>query len=390
MKKFGYFDYYGATGSIDKVDDYLFNGEYLMIGEDGGNFFTERDNSFIANGKFWANNHVHVLQPILINIWFLKYCLDTFNLPHMGLITGIAVPKLNQENLNSILIPLPELQYQHKVVEFIKKFDTPLIEYGLLEQQASQLDSNIFVQLKKSMLQYAIQGKLVAQNPSDEPASELLKRIRAEKKAQLGKKYIDSYIYKGDDNCYYEKIGPEVKNITEEIPFEIPENWAWSRLNTFIDFSKNETVKAISIQEDDWVLDLEDIEKDSGKILCKKCMRDVLSKSDKHKFDAGNVLYSKLRPYLNKVIVADENGYCTTEILVFNFGQQILNRYAQIYLMSPFFVGYAMVGAYGVKMPRIGSERGNQAFIPIPPYNEQQRIYKAHNNFLSIIDKGEN
>ena len=173
------------------------------------------------------------------------------------------------------------------------------------------------------------------------------------------------------------------------MPFEIPENWAWSRLNAFIDFSKNETVKATSIQEDDWVLDLEDIEKESGKILCKKRMRDVLSKSDKHKFEAGNVLYSKLRPYLNKVIVADENGYCTTEILVFDFGQQILNRYAQIYLMSPFFVSYAMAGAYGVKMPRIVSERGNQALIPVPPYNEQARIISGYNTYLSIINKGE-
>ena len=79
----------------------------------------------------------------------------------------------------------------------------------------------------------------------------------------------------------------------------------------------------------------------------------------KQSFCKGNVLYSKLRPYLNKVIVADDNGYCTTEILAFDFGQYIVVQYAQIYLMSPYFVDYAMAGAYGVKMPRIGSTRGN-------------------------------
>ena len=297
---------------------------------------------------------------------------------------------LNSTKLKNMLVPLPPFSEQERIVAQIKKYEPLILEYNRLEQEKSKLDGEIYDNLKKSILQYAIQGKLVSQDPNDEPASVLLERIRAEKKAQLGKKYVDSYIYKGDDNCYYEKIGTSIKNITEEITFEIPENWSWSRLNTFIDFSKNETVKATAIQKNDWVLDLEDIEKQSGKLLCKKRMRDVLSRSDKHKFESSNVLYSKLRPYLNKVIIADEKGYCTTEILVFNFGQQIINRYAQIYLMSPFFVDYAMAGAYGVKMPRIGSERGNQALIPIPPYNEQQRILKAFNTFLSIIDKGEN
>ena len=75
------YDYYGATGVIDKVENYLFDGIYLMIGEDGGNFYTQRDNSFIANGKFWANNHVHIVSPILLNIKYLKHCLDSTNFP---------------------------------------------------------------------------------------------------------------------------------------------------------------------------------------------------------------------------------------------------------------------------------------------------------------------
>ena len=82
-------------------------------------------------------------------------------------------------------------------------------------------------------------------------------------------------------------------------------------------------------------------------------MKDLLSKSDKHLFYKGNVLYSKLRPYLNKVIVADEDGACTTEILAFDFGH-IYNKYAQVYLMSPFFVDYANNDSYGIKMPRLG------------------------------------
>ena len=186
-------------------------------------------------------------------------------------------------------------------------------------------------------------------------------------------------------SCYYEKVGSTVKNITDEISFDIPDNWNWARLGYLIDFSKSVTVSSSDINENDWILDLEDIEKETGKLLCKKRMLDIKSKSDKHKFFVGNVLYSKLRPYLNKVIIADENGYCTTEILAFDFGLNINNRFAQIYLMSPYFVDYAMAGAYGVKMPRIGSDRGNLALIPIPPLNEQTRIVNAIDNIFSKI-----
>ena len=187
------------------------------------------------------------------------------------------------------------------------------------------------------------------------------------------------YAEQWEEFCYYEKVGETVTNISDEIPFELPENWAWIRLGYIIDFSKSDTITASQIDPSSWVLDLEDIEKDSGRVLQKKAMRETQSKSDKHSFYKGNVLYSKLRPYLNKVIVADDDGYCTTEILAFDFGQYIVAQYAQIYLMSPYFVDYAMAGAYGVKMPRIGSTRGNAALMPIPPFNEQIRIVERYN-----------
>ena len=188
------------------------------------------------------------------------------------------------------------------------------------------------------------------------------------------------------DNRYYEKVGSEVKDITDELPFEIPDNWVWIRLGYIVDFSQSDTVAASQINPSSWVLDLEDIEKDSGKLLQRKTFGETQSKSDKHCFFKGNVLYSKLRPYLNKVIVADADGYCTTEILAFNFGQHIAAQYAKTFFMSPFFVDYAMDGAYGVKMPRIGSHRGNSALMPLPPYTEQIHLVNRIDELFEQID----
>lgn len=283
------------------------------------------------------------------------------------------------EYLKAVLVPVPPLSEQTRLVERYNLLLSLIAKYESEADKLNCLNLNIYDKLKKSVLQEAIQGKLVQQIAEEGTAQELLEQIKEEKKqlvkeGKLKKSALnDSVIFRGDDNKYCEKIGKSVQCIDEEIPFEIPENWVWVRLGTIVDFSKSQSLPSSSIKESTWVLDLEDIEKNSGKLLQKKRMKDVLSKSDKHIFYKGNVLYSKLRPYLNKVIIADEDGACTTEILAFDFGY-IYNKYAQLFLMSPFFVDYATADSYGIKMPRLGSKRGNSALIPLPPLKEQQRI----------------
>ena len=138
-------------------------------------------------------------------------------------------------------IPVPPLTELARIVAEIEKFEPLIAEYDKLEQQATKLDEEIYDQLKKSILQYAIQGKLVPQDPNEEPASVLIERIRAEKKAKLGKKYVDSFIYKGDDNCYYEHITGRAQDELVEIPFDIPDNWTWAKLLDLGGFSSGKT-----------------------------------------------------------------------------------------------------------------------------------------------------
>ena len=151
---------------------------------------------------------------------------------------GTALPTVDANFVGKLLFGLPPLAEQERIVAEIEKFEPLIAEYNKLEQQATKLDSEIYDKLKKSILQYAIQGKLVPQDSNDEPAAVLLECIRAEKKAQLGKKYVESYIYKGDDNCYYEHINGKDVDITEEIPYDLPTGWAWSRLDNLAIYKK--------------------------------------------------------------------------------------------------------------------------------------------------------
>ena len=315
---------------------------------------------------------------------------DLFFSQLRGVSGTTTINQLTQNNFNGFLIAIPPLEEQHRIFEKINDV-LPIVEiYGNKQEQLNKLNDNLRENVKKSILQEAIQGRLVQQIAEESTAQELLKQIKAEKQklvkeGKLKKSALnDSVIFRGDDNRYYEKIGKKIVCIEDEVPFEIPNSWVWVRLGAIVDFSKSQTISSSMLDMDSWILDLEDIEKDSGRLLQKKRMKEVLSKSDKHLFYKGNVLYSKLRPYLNKVIVADEDGACTTEILAFDFGH-IYNKYAQAYLMSPFFVDYANSDSYGIKMPRLGSKKGNNALFPIPPLREQQRIVEKIEQLMQLL-----
>lgn len=167
------YPYYGAAGVIDKVEKYIFSERLLLIGEDGANLLTRsKDNAFFAEGKYWVNNHAHVLDcSNKIVLDFVAFVINASTLDQY--ITGSAQPKLSQDNLNRIAIPLPPISEQKRIIEAKNSWFT-LID----ELEANKEDLKEYIkQVKSKVLDLAIHGKLVPQDPKDEPAIELLKRI---------------------------------------------------------------------------------------------------------------------------------------------------------------------------------------------------------------------
>ena len=249
-------------------------------------------------------------------------------------------------------------------------------------------------QLKNSILQWAIQGKLVPQDPNDEPASVLLDKIRQEKERLIKEKKIKrdknaSIIYRGEDNSYYEKITAtgEVKCIDEEIPFEIPKGWEWCRLGEISTYAQTKRkINASNADTQLWGLDLEDIEK-GGRLLNIKTVGERKAIGDKTVFNRGDILYSKLRPYLLKILVAPEGGICTPEIIPFTCYGNICKDYIVSFLKSPYVDDYINSATFGVKMPRVSTETMTSLLVPLPPLSEQFRIDTKAKELMPYIDE---
>ena len=232
-------------------------------------------------------------------------------------------------------------------------------------------------ELKSSILQLAIQGKLVEQRPEEGTGEELYQQIQAEKKRLIQEGKIKK-----------EKPLPEIAE--DEVPFEIPESWKWVRLGDISSYSQRKgKVIASAISPEMWTLDLEDIEKETGRIIRKCTTSDRTISGDKVIFFKGQVLYSKLRPYLKKVLVAPDNGICSSEMVPFSAYGGVDSQYI-VYVLTCPHVDYIINSVtYGVKMPRVGTETMTNLLIPLPPLAEQKRIVAKIEELLPYLDRYE-
>ena len=288
---------------------------------------------------------------------------------------GVKMPRVGTDTMINLLIPLPPLDEQKRIVEKIEEL-LPLVErYEKAWTRLEELNKKFPLDMQKAILGQAIQGKLVEQRAEEGTGQELYKAIQDEKKNLIEEGKLKK-----------QKALPDIT--ADEIPFEIPDTWKWVRLGEISTYSQ--TKKKINVAEIEtpmWSLDLKDIEKESGKIIRRVMTNDRKISGEKNIFKKGQILYSKLRPYLKKILIAPDNGVCSSELVPFDMIGNCDNRFI-VYVLKSAYVDFLINSVtYGVKMPRVGTDTMINLLIPLPPLDEQKRIVEKIEELLPLVEK---
>ena len=365
------YDYYGASGTIDKVDGFLFNEQLLLIGEDGANLVTRsKPIAFFADGQYWVNNHAHCIDAIdKTLLGYICIYINAINLEPY--VTGSAQPKMTQDKMNSILVPVPPYTEQLKIC---KKLQVAFDCIDNIEADKEDI-GELILNTKSRILDLAIRGKLVPQDPNDEPASVLLERIRAEKEELIKQGKIkrdkkESVIFKGEDNSYYEKIDLNIKKIDDEIPYQISNNWEYVRLSkicwlsdgTKIQNSKLPYLDVKSLRSCDFTNNAE-----SGKYI-KKETKIILVDGE----NSGEVFTVPCDGYMGSTFKVLETINC------------ICNDYIKIILS--YYKNMLKNSKTGSAIPHLNKVLFKSIIVGIPPIEEQIRIVHQVNSVFSLID----
>ena len=298
---------------------------------------------------------------------------------------GVKMPRVGTETMTSLLVPIPPLEEQRRIVEKIDEVASAVSAYDVAYQKNEALNSTFPEALKKSILQEAVQGKLVPQDPSDEPAEALLEHIRAEKQrlvkeGEIKKDKHESVIFRRD-NSHYEKVDGIERCIDDEIPFDLPESWEWVRFFSVADIATNlvrpeEYADYMHIAPDN-------IEKATGTLFeCHTVQQDKVV-SPNHLFYKGQIIYSKIRPLLRKAVIAPFDGLCSADMYPLNTA--INRKYLLRYMLSDAFnLQVATAMSSRVKMPKINQDELSKILIPIPPMQEQERIVSRIEELFDI------
>ena len=310
---------------------------------------------FQGGHKLTFQRSVSVISP-LINVEYIKVFFDSeyYQRYIEDNARGTAQKGFYLNQLESSLIPVPPIAEQKRIVDKANLF---LVLCQEIQKSEECIHADI-EKAKASILVLATHGELVPQDPSEEPALDLLKRINPG--------------FHCSHNLHYEGT--------------LPQGWIVCTLGEISNYGQCVSVSVDEIDETAWVLELEDIEKDTGRVLQRLTKKDRSISGIRHKFQRGQLLFSKLRTYLNKVLIAYEDGFCTTEIIPITPINGIDSSYLNIVLRSPYFLNYTARCGHGVKMPRLGTNDARKAVIPIPPIKEQHRIVQKTEGLFSELE----
>ena len=333
----------------------------------------------IAGKEMTTNQACCACTPIGVFNWFLFYFLMGSQLDFIKKGEGGAQPNISRGKLIKHLMPVPPIEEQQRIVLKIREVLPYVDKYAHSQDAHNHLNQSIRPLLRKSILQEAIQGKLVPQDPSDEPASILLQRIRDEKQrlvkeSKLKKKdLVDTIIYKGDNNKYYEQVGEHCEDITEEIPFELPASWNWTRGK--IVFMPMESTKPTS---DFIYIDVDAVNNKLNIIDNAKQMSiDNAPSRATRKLHQNDILFSMVRPYLRNIALVDDtykSAIASTGFYVITPGIVYFPKFLFYLMLSNYVVDGLNTFMKGDNSPSINNSHIENYLYPLPPFKEQQRI----------------
>ena len=342
-------------------------------------------------------NHIHRLRSYS-EVCVEYYYYIFFLYKHAGWIggKGIGIQGLSSNALHSLLFPLPPLQEQCRIVTKIKEIVPFLDKYEQIEQHLNDLNVNFPEMLKKSILQEAVQGKLVTQDPSDEPASVLLERIRAEKERLIQEGKIkrdkhESIIYRRD-NSHYEKLDGIERCIDDEIPFEIPNSWAWRRLGSIATvqsskrvFEKDYVAEGIPFFRSKEIGDLYRGEEIHLQLFITKEHYDRL-KREYGVPKPGDILITSVGTIGNSWICdGREFYYKDGNITQICANPYLSSQYIQLFINSPLFIEQAQSTVSGTAYNALTIIKLKNMLIPVPPLSEQHRIVEQQKKLFDKI-----
>lgn len=371
----GVFKYpcYGGNGLRGYVKNYNNEGSYPLIGRQGALC----GNVNMAHGQFWATEHAVVTDGWgMTDVKWQFFFLIALNLNKYA--TATAQPGLAVSNIVEVPIPLPPLAEQKRIVEKIEELLPKVEEYGKAQEALDKLNEELPERLKKSILQEAIEGRLVPQDPNDEPASVLLDKIRKEK-AKLVK-----------EGKLKKKDLEETPISEDEKSFDIPKHWGLVRLG---EITYNHGQKTPT--EDFSYIDIGSIDNEHQKLNMTDNIikaKDAPSRARKI-VKRGDVLYATVRPYLHNLCIIDRDfdkePIASTGFAVLSCINGVYNKFLFYYLLSPIFDAYANDGdnAKGMAYPAINDKKLYNGLVPIPPLAEQKRIVEKIEQLMNEIDK---
>ena len=298
--------------------------------------------------------------------------------------TGSAIPHLNKKLFKSLLIGVPSLYEQLRITDRINEL---FKQIDIIEQNQADI-STLYDEFRKRTLTLAIQGKLVPQDENDEPANVLLERIRAEKKAKLGKKYVDSYIYKGDDNCYYEHIAGRVQDEQVEVPFNIPDNWTWVRwgnLSFSIQYGYNAPAKESGRIKMVRISDIHNNEVDWENVpFCNINESDVKT----YLLKENDILFARTGGTVGKsylVTSVPEEAIYAGYLIRTQYSNQLSAQYLKYFMESSLYWMQLKNGTVATAQPNCNGQTLSKMVLPLPPLAEQKRIVTKINEIFAML-----